>query len=119
MLIPTSCSKDGCRYCERRESCEKELHSQEDVFSAVEVASPFCCESREIDTTGWRWQQEEDANLQPVLHWLRLQQPPMGTSGSSLPGQPRPAKIEALQLPEATKYVLKAMECFTGGVRSS
>ena len=46
------CSQDDCRYCERMESREKELCSQEEGCSAVEVASPVCCELREVDDAG-------------------------------------------------------------------
>ena len=42
----------------------------------MEVASPVCCELREVDTTGWRRQQEEDADPRPVLQWVDLQQRP-------------------------------------------
>uniref|UniRef100_A0A8C5APC8 Gypsy retrotransposon integrase-like protein 1 n=1 Tax=Gadus morhua TaxID=8049 RepID=A0A8C5APC8_GADMO len=70
------CSQDGCRNCERRESREKELCSQEEGCSSVEVASQVCCELREVDTAGWRRQQEEDADLRPVLQWLDQQRRP-------------------------------------------
>ena len=42
----------------------------------MEVASPVCCKLREVDTTGWRRQQEEDPDLRPVLQWVDLQQRP-------------------------------------------
>jgi len=98
------CSEDGCRHCERRESREEELLSQEEGCSAVEVV---CRELPEVDTMGWR-QQQEDTDLQPVHRWVELQQ--------------RPPWEEAAILSPVTKglwgHCSCVMGCFSGPGRN-
>ena len=64
------------------------------------MASPVCCELQEVDTTGWRRQQEEDADLRPVLQWVDLQQRPPWEEVAVLSLVPKEmwAKFEALWL---------------------
>ncbi|KAF7654948.1 hypothetical protein LDENG_00063040 [Lucifuga dentata] len=58
------CAADGCRYCEQRETRERELCEQEEACAAVCQVEEFMCrELQAVDLAEWKKQQEQDAKL--------------------------------------------------------
>lgn len=73
------CAADGCSYCERRETRERELRAEEEDKCCAEgrhVKELICRGLQTVDVAEWRQQQEQDADLQPVLQWVETQQRP-------------------------------------------
>ncbi|CAI5693182.1 unnamed protein product [Oreochromis niloticus] len=71
------CAQDGCHYCERKEAQEED-QLVPDVKCAVTGVEerPSCQRLVSVDATEWRHQQEEDADIKPVLGWIEEQQQP-------------------------------------------
>ncbi|KAI3352351.1 hypothetical protein L3Q82_005306 [Scortum barcoo] len=79
MLTPCPwcpCPPDGCRYCEKREAQEKELCVGEKRGPTHDGDWPACREAQVIVSPEWRTQQEQDADLKPVLRWEESGQKP-------------------------------------------
>ncbi|KAI3375463.1 hypothetical protein L3Q82_003793 [Scortum barcoo] len=79
MLTPCPrrpCAPDGCRYCEKREAREKELCVGEGRGPTHDRDGPPCREAQVIVSPEWRTQQEQDADLKPVLRWVESGQKP-------------------------------------------
>ncbi|KAI3357067.1 hypothetical protein L3Q82_015454 [Scortum barcoo] len=70
------CAPDGCRYCEKREAHEKELCVGEGRGPTHDGDGPACREAQVIVSPEWRTQQEQDADLKPVLRWVESGQKP-------------------------------------------
>jgi len=71
------CAAGECRYCERRETREKELREEEGDCAAVRRLEEFVCrELQTVDLAEWKQHQEQDADLQPALRWLEAQRRP-------------------------------------------
>lgn len=66
---------NGCQFCEKREAREKELHVEE-RGPMLDGEGPVCREMQVVDSLEWRAQQEQDADLQPVLQWVESGQKP-------------------------------------------
>ncbi|CAI5686581.1 unnamed protein product [Oreochromis niloticus] len=71
------CAQDGCHYCERKEAQEED-QLVPDVKCAVSGVEerPSCQRLVAVDATEWRHQQEEDADIKPVLGWIEEQRQP-------------------------------------------
>ncbi|KAI4885571.1 hypothetical protein NFI96_007362, partial [Prochilodus magdalenae] len=61
------CAPNGCCYCEKRDARENELCSKEEQGPIQDGDVLPCSATRIINTPGWRAQQEQDSDLQPVL----------------------------------------------------
>lgn len=70
------CAHDGCRYCEKRESREVELRSEVGQSPLTDSEGPACRAAQVVDAAEWRAQQEQDADLLPVLQWVESGQKP-------------------------------------------
>ncbi|KAI3361603.1 hypothetical protein L3Q82_013751 [Scortum barcoo] len=64
------------RYCEKREAREKELCVGEECGHTHDGDGPACREAQVIVSPEWRTQQEQDADLKPVLRWVESGQKP-------------------------------------------
>uniref|UniRef100_A0A669BAU0 Gypsy retrotransposon integrase-like protein 1 n=1 Tax=Oreochromis niloticus TaxID=8128 RepID=A0A669BAU0_ORENI len=71
------CAQDGCHYCERKEAQEED-ELVPDVKCAVMGMEewPSCQRLVAVAATEWRHQQEEDADIRPVLGWIEEQRQP-------------------------------------------
>uniref|UniRef100_A0A669E189 Gypsy retrotransposon integrase-like protein 1 n=1 Tax=Oreochromis niloticus TaxID=8128 RepID=A0A669E189_ORENI len=71
------CAQDGCHYCERKEAQEED-QLVPDVKCAVTGVEerPSCQRLVAVDATEWSHQQEEDADIKPVLGWIEEQRQP-------------------------------------------
>ncbi|KAI3366551.1 hypothetical protein L3Q82_000683 [Scortum barcoo] len=77
MMSRRPCAPDGrCRYCEKREAQEKELCLGEGRGPTHDGDGPACREAQVIVSPEWRTQQEQDADLKPVLRWVESGQKP-------------------------------------------
>ena len=95
------CATAGCRYCERRETRERELQEEEEDGVAVRRGVEFICrELQTVDVAEWRQQQEQDADIQPILQWVETQQRPPWETVAALSMMTKGlwAKFEALRL---------------------
>lgn len=93
------CASTGCQYCEKRDARESELRLEEQG-SSHDVDGPVCREMQTIGPQEWRVQQEQDADLQPVLQWVGAGQKPQwgAVAGCSPATKGLIAKFEALKL---------------------
>ncbi|CAI5653216.1 unnamed protein product [Oreochromis niloticus] len=73
----TAGCQDGCHYCERKEAQEED-ELVPDVKCAVMGMEewPSCQRLVAVAATEWRHQQEEDADIRPVLGWIEEQRQP-------------------------------------------
>ncbi|KAI4872034.1 hypothetical protein NFI96_006517 [Prochilodus magdalenae] len=70
------CAPNGCPYCEKRDARENELCSKEEQGPTQDGDVLPCSATRIINTPGWRAQQEQDSDLQPVLQRVESGQKP-------------------------------------------
>jgi len=68
MHSPAGRAADGCNYCEKRDTRERELRAEEeDCAEERQVKELVCRGLQTVDVAELRQQQEQDVDLQPVL----------------------------------------------------
>lgn len=96
------CAPDGCRYCEKREAREDKLRTEGEQSSMHDGGGRVCKVVQIVDPLEWSAQQEQDADLQPVLRWVESGQKPQWNevAGCSLATKGLWEKFGALRVKE-------------------